>query len=149
MIIRLLLQDSHFRADLDECHGKWHGSEYRYHITADYPYFISCFRGRVPSQNKESLTSQRLRSAGSYRGRRSYSWSESARMPSFSSYEKQKPIKMGTSLTYTSDSPFRHEKRTTDRNPMTLAISDLARLNKECLIMILTDLYNDAKIAIC
>jgi len=82
-------------ADLDECHGKWHGSEYRYHITADYPYFISCFRGRVPSQNKESLTSQRLRSAGSYRGRRSYSWSESARMPSFSSYEKQKPIKMG------------------------------------------------------
>ena len=26
--------------DLDECHGKWHGSEYRYHVTADYPYFL-------------------------------------------------------------------------------------------------------------
>ena len=69
-------------------------------------------------------------------------------MPSFSSYQKQKPIKMGTSFTDITDSAFRHKKRTTDRNPMTLAISDLARLNKECLIMILTDLYNDAKIAI-
>jgi hypothetical protein len=60
--------------DLDECHGKWHGSEYRYHVTADYPYFINCFRGRVPAQNKNTLVR---------RGRRetSYSWRQAARMP--------------------------------------------------------------------
>ena len=78
-------------ADLDECHGKWHGSEYRYHVTADFPYFISCFRGRVPSQNKESLRSNRIR------GRRSpsFSWRESARLPSFSAATTRKGIKMG------------------------------------------------------
>jgi hypothetical protein len=74
---------------LDECHGKWHGNEYRYHVTADFPYFISCFRGRVPSQNKQGLSSNR------FRGRRSFSWKEGARMPGYSSYTQSKPVKMG------------------------------------------------------
>ena len=42
-------------ADLDECHGHqgsvpWEGAVtdmYHYHITPDYPYTISCFRGTI------------------------------------------------------------------------------------------------------
>ncbi|XP_066289094.1 uncharacterized protein [Branchiostoma lanceolatum] len=34
-------------ADLDECHGREVNGQYQYHITADYPYILSCFRGRV------------------------------------------------------------------------------------------------------
>jgi len=83
-------------ADLDECHGKWHGNEYRYHVTADFPYFISCFRGRVPSQNKQGLSSDRYRgrrSESANRERRSFSWKEGARMPGYSSYTQVKPVK--------------------------------------------------------
>ena len=72
--------------DLDECHGKWHGSEYRYHVTADYPYFINCFRGRVPAQNKQTPVRRR--------GRRSYSWREAARLPEWEQ-TFQLPLKMG------------------------------------------------------
>ena len=74
-------RDMLFSADLDECHGKWHGNEYRYHVTADFPYFISCFRGRVPSQNKQGLSSDRYRgrrSESANRKRRSFSWKEGA-----------------------------------------------------------------------
>ncbi|XP_078495973.1 uncharacterized protein LOC144751910 [Ciona intestinalis] len=32
--------------DLDECHGKFASDgSYRYHITADFPFYIGCFRG--------------------------------------------------------------------------------------------------------
>jgi hypothetical protein len=72
--------------DLDECHGKWHGHEYRYHVTADYPYFIGCFRGRVPAQNKETLVR---------RYRRSYSWREGERLPSRLSGPVTTTLKMG------------------------------------------------------
>ncbi|XP_078688892.1 uncharacterized protein LOC144920547 [Branchiostoma floridae x Branchiostoma belcheri] len=34
-------------ADLDECHGREVNGRYQYHITADYPYILGCFRGRV------------------------------------------------------------------------------------------------------
>ncbi|CAH1268749.1 Hypp3975 [Branchiostoma lanceolatum] len=34
-------------ADLDECHGREVNGQYQYHITTDYPYILSCFRGRV------------------------------------------------------------------------------------------------------
>ena len=91
-------RDMLFSADLDECHGKWHGNEYRYHVTADFPYFISCFRGRVPSQNKQGLSSDRYRgrrSESANRERRSFSWKEGARMPGYSSYTQVKPVKMG------------------------------------------------------
>lgn len=79
--------------DLDECHGKWHGSEYRYHVTADYPYFLRCFRGHVPAQNKLNPTSHR-------RGKRSYSWREAARLPSYGA-TLPSPLKMGDCKTCT------------------------------------------------
>ena len=32
-------------ADLDECHGRFVNEEYRYHITADFPYSVGCYKG--------------------------------------------------------------------------------------------------------
>ena len=90
-IIRAIVDDDGAQLtsrDLDECHGKWHGSEYRYHVTADYPYFISCFRGRVPAQNKQTPVRRG-------RGKRSYSWREGARLPDFHEATFQLPLKMG------------------------------------------------------
>ncbi|KAI8491607.1 hypothetical protein Bbelb_308070 [Branchiostoma belcheri] len=34
-------------ADLDECHGRLVDGRYRYHVTADFPYFLGCFKGVV------------------------------------------------------------------------------------------------------
>ena len=52
-------------SELDECNGKFHlmadGSgmyTYRYHITADFPYFIGCYRGSVDDMPGFPKTSQ-------------------------------------------------------------------------------------------
>ncbi|KAK3091347.1 hypothetical protein FSP39_019169 [Pinctada imbricata] len=34
-------------ADLDQCHGKEVNGEYRYYMTADWPYVLGCFKGSV------------------------------------------------------------------------------------------------------
>jgi len=40
------------KQDLDECNGKYirDGSQYRYHITGFFPYFMKCYRGKVIPQ---------------------------------------------------------------------------------------------------
>ncbi|XP_070535619.1 uncharacterized protein [Ptychodera flava] len=35
--------------DLDQCHGRVVNGVYQYHITADYPYFLGCYRGDLLS----------------------------------------------------------------------------------------------------
>ncbi|XP_013384600.1 uncharacterized protein LOC106154697 [Lingula anatina] len=37
-------------ADLDECHGRTVNGQYRYHVTAEWPYYLGCFRGSILSQ---------------------------------------------------------------------------------------------------
>ncbi|XP_039254745.2 uncharacterized protein LOC120331687 [Styela clava] len=38
-------------SDLDECNGKVTNGQYRYHITADFPYFMGCFKGSLLSDS--------------------------------------------------------------------------------------------------
>lgn len=32
-------------SDLDACHGRFVDGKYRYHITADFPYTLGCYKG--------------------------------------------------------------------------------------------------------
>ena len=40
-------------ADLDACHGRYKNGRYRYHITADFPYSLGCFKGNYTSLNTQ------------------------------------------------------------------------------------------------
>lgn len=37
--------------DLDECNGRYINGQYRYHVTADFPYYLGCYKGYVDTRN--------------------------------------------------------------------------------------------------
>lgn len=39
-------------ADLDACHGRFKDGRYRYHITADFPYTLGCYKGTDGANGK-------------------------------------------------------------------------------------------------
>ena len=61
-------------ADLDFCHGRWYNGRYQYHITRDFPYIMSCYRGDATSPN--TVPSQRPRGGGRGRGFSCYAYCE-------------------------------------------------------------------------
>lgn len=44
-------------ADLDKCHGSSSSGSYRYYMTYDWPYILSCFKGKVIDRRSSSSVS--------------------------------------------------------------------------------------------
>jgi len=41
-------------ADLDACHGRFKDGRYRYHVTADFPYIVGCFKAEAAEKEGAS-----------------------------------------------------------------------------------------------
>lgn len=52
-------------SDLDKCHGSNSSGSYRYYMTYDWPYILSCFKGKVIDRRSSSSVSYTCSSSSS------------------------------------------------------------------------------------